>query len=178
MKKEKGFILIFTLCITALISLLVLSSMKNLMLYQRATTKREMEHRDFYQLEGIARQLIHASKTRLEPCSYHQDQANHSIMQLIEKQGCQLTIQKRIYWYLVEDLGIYPCLMIVSAKSLYSSHHFRFTVLTPATPEHKASLVQLRVLKLAKLQQCSESISYVNPGISSWRYLPNIDLES
>jgi type II secretory pathway component PulJ len=178
MNKEKGFILIFALCITTIVSLLVLSSMKNLMIYQHAATIREREHQRFYQLERITRQLIHLPKKQLRSCTQEHDKANYSIIQLVEQQGCQLSIQETNYWYLVEDLGIYPCLITVNAKSLTGSHHFRVTVLTPETEEYSASLVQVRVIETAKSQLCTGTINYVRQGISSWRYLTNIEMNA
>lgn len=169
MKQEKGFILIFTVCIITLVSLLVLSSMNNLLLYQRAASKREMMHQDFYQLERIAWRLIELSPRHFESCTY---QGEHARMrQLLEQKGCSLKIKGRIYRYLVEDLGLYPCLMIVKEQALHASRHFRFSVLASPTQGHNAALIQLRVIRLAPAQVCSESISYVNQGISSWRYL-------
>lgn len=169
MKQEKGFVLIFTICIIALVSLFVLSSMNNLLLYQRAATKREMMHQDFYQLERIARRLIDLPSRNFGACTY--DGEHTRIMQLLEQKGCSLKIKGRTYRYLVEDLGRYPCLMIVKEQALHASWHFRFSVLASPIEEHSAALIQLRVIRLAPAQICSESISYVRQGISSWRYL-------
>ncbi len=171
MKKQNGFILVFTLCLIVLISLLVLSSMNNLMLYQHAMTQHEIDHQNVYQLERITHQLIKLPKHQLKSCMYLQDLANHTIKELIKKEGCQLTTQKVPYRYLVEDLGIYPCLITVKDNLVYSTHHFRFTVLKSETEESNSILMQLRVIQSTKLKTCNASIHYIKVGISSWRYL-------
>ena len=174
MRQEKGFIFVFTLCITSLIGLLVLSCLQQLMLYQRATVKREAHHQDFYQLERLTRQIIHIPKESLISCMRKQDMANESILNLLNKQACQIKLGKKNYWYLIEDLGIFSCLMIAKDEALKSSHHFRYTVLAPATTEHSAFLIQIRVIEEATTLACYTSVNYVKAVISSWRYLGNL----
>ncbi|RUR04271.1 type II secretion system protein [Legionella sp. km772] len=178
MRKEKGFILIFTLCIMTLVSLLALSSINNLRLYQRALTNREIEQENFYQLERIVRQLITTPKTQLKACTRKEKQQNTSREYWLGQGGCQVRIKKRNYRYFIEDLGFYPCLMVVHKQMLYASHHYLFTVIAAPTSELRSSLIQLRVIRIASPQRCSEPISYVHPGISSWRYLPNVEAGS
>ena len=83
---------------------------------------------------------------------------------------------KNNYWYLVEDLGSYPCLLTVSDDEIKATHHFRFTVLTPSTPEYSSSLVQIRVIRPHAKLYCGGEINYVATGISSWRYFANVEM--
>lgn len=174
MSTQRGFLLIFTLCFVSLISLLVLSSMNQVMIFQQASAQRELVQQDFYQLERLARSLINAPKARLKSCMFAQDLANSSINSLLQGQGCRFNLKKNSYFYLIEDLGVYPCFIVINESIMYSSQHFRFTVLSAATEKHGASLMQLRVIKPIKLQSCNAPVHYVNSGISSWRYLSHV----
>jgi len=173
MKQQQGFIFIVTLYITAIMSLLLLSSMQHVLLYQRAVNKQEEERQRFYQLEHIARHLIHVPIDKLHQCIIKSNSANQVIQQVIKKQGCSFVVGMATYQYLIEDLGEYSCLVSLHQEVLKSTHHFRLTLLAPSDTEYPSSLIQIRVIKPATSLSCVHKTKYVALGISSWRYLEN-----
>lgn len=168
--KEKGYIFAFTLCIVSLISVLVLSSMQQMLLYQRAMNKQEQAHQYFYDLERIIHYLIALPEKERISCVQHQDSANEVLHQVLKKEGCALKTDKANYHYVIEDLGNYPCLMINDKTTIKATHHFRFTV-AQDKPLQPSSIMQVRVIQPVPLLQCDSEVRYVDAGISSWRYL-------
>ena len=96
------------------------------------------------------------------------------ILQVGKNPSCSFNAKEQQYHYLVEDLGSYPCLVAQHQGRLSSTHHFRFTLLAQQTQEHPALLVQIRIIKSAKLLFCANEVTHVALGISSWRYLDNM----
>lgn len=155
MNSEQGYILILTLCITALMSLLWLSNMQHLLLFQQASNRAEEQHQRFYQLEFLARSLIKMPLKKHSGCRF--DLNNY----------CEIKLQDQQYQYQVEDLGEYPCLVTQKNGKLTSTHHYRFTL------KDNRSTLEIRVMKPSTLPYCDQKIKPVIAGISSWRFLPN-----
>jgi hypothetical protein len=176
MKQQQGFILILTLCITAVMSILLLISMQHGLLFHNAANRKERSHQRFFQLEYAARKLIQATKSEVADCWYQHDLANLVIQQLIHKKGCKLTIEKMNYQYSIEDLGNYPCLITLHRGSTKATHHFRLTLLIEASEDYPSSLVQIRVIKPSKQIKCVGKKKMVSLGISSWRYFSDVEL--
>lgn len=178
MKYQQGYILILTLCITAVMSLLLLSSMQHSLLYFNAANRQENSHQRFYQLEYVARKLMrHADKNHTTHCWYQHNLANLVIQQLVQNKGCKLTIDKTNYQYIVEDLGTHPCLVTLQNHRTQATQHLRLSVLAEASEGYPASLVQLRVIKPSKPIKCVGKKKIVALGISSWRYFSDVGLE-
>ena len=177
MKPQQGYILILTLCISAVLSLLMVSSLQHVLLYHNAANRQESSHQRFFQLEYAARKLIKVTKKERDDCFYQHNLANLVIQQLINKKGCKLTINTTNYQYLVEDLGEYPCLVTVYRGNHRATHHFRVTILAESTQDKPSSLIQIRVIKHSRQIECLGKRVNVAPGISSWRYFSNVELE-
>jgi hypothetical protein len=168
----KGFAFIVTLFLIALSSLLLLASMQQLLLYQRATAQQELQHQRFYQLETLIRQLEAKIPEGIKTqCIRKQDLANHAIEQLMNHQGCTLDLDGEHYRYLVEDLGMYSCLVVEDQGSARSSLHFRISLLLESTEAHSAVSIQIRSIKPARELACEGTPHQITRGISSWRYL-------
>jgi hypothetical protein len=172
---QKGFIFFVTICIIAVMSLLILASMQHVLLYQRASNKQEEGHQRFYELEHIARHLIDAPIDTLQACRVKQNLANKALQQVKDKHRCSLTVKKNKYRYLIEDLGEYSCLVGLHKGVKKSTHHYRFTLLSQLDNNHPSLLVQIRVIRLARSFSCAKNIRYVAVGTSSWRYIEDIE---
>lgn len=153
----------------ALITLLVLTGMQYVLLFQRAVARQENQHQEFYQLEHLARQLA-VSKTE-KSCVLHQDNPNQVWAQLRAKHGCSLAIKDSHYQYLIEDLGVYPCLVVDYKKQKYTTRHLRVSLLVLRDDELASSLLQIRVVKPAGTISCTTIPRQITKGISSWRYV-------
>jgi hypothetical protein len=156
-------------------SLLLLASMQHVLLYQRASNKQEEGHQRFYELEHIARHLIDAPIDKLQACMIKQNLANKALQQVKDKGRCTITVKKNNYRYLIEDLGEYSCLIGLHKGAKKSTHHFRFTLLSLLDKNPPSLVVQIRVIRLAKSFSCTKNVKYVALGISSWRYIENIE---
>lgn len=166
-----GFIFLMTLCVILVISLLVLASMQQVLLYYKAINRQEVLHQNFYQLEHLAMQLVRSSSLHTsKDCYLQEDNANTVIKKLINK-GCSIILSQKKYLYGIEDLGEFPCLVLEQGGQKYISHHFRVTVLQDEQ-DIASSVIQLRFIKLSSSSlSCSEEEIWVKEGVSSWRYL-------
>ena len=168
---NSGFILMVTLCFISLISILLLALMQHICLYQKALSKQELQHQRFYQLEHLARRLLRSKYAQEGSSCWHmQDLANEALVQLKHSGACSLAQGKAHYRFIVEDLGIYPCIAVEQEGMFKSSHHLRLSLLIEADEEHSASALQIRLIKAADQLLCLGKRRDVDLGISSWRY--------
>lgn len=165
---SRGFIFLMTLCMLLVMSVLVLTCMQHVLLYYQAINKVEKHHREFYALENIATQLAQRDLSS-SPCIEHSDEPNKIVTRLATKAQCSITYNSIQYHYLIEDLGVFPCL-IIEAASPYSSYHRRISVLA-VNQEHNRAVVQIRFIHPVARVACSTKAQAIKPGVSSWRYL-------
>ncbi len=174
-RKNEGFILLMTLCVLIIMSALLITCLHHILLYHKALNTQEQQHQNFYQLEYIAKQLVHSSSVTVKSsCVETQDVANEVIQWLIKGQGCALTIGQEHYRYIIEDLGNFPCLILYKQQQKYVTHHLRVSLLLLANEEHGGSLLQLRFVKPATTGSCIGEEHQIKAGISSWRYLSTV----
>ncbi|MFJ1268080.1 type II secretion system protein [Legionella lytica] len=168
-RQEQGFIFLIVLLITAVISLLVVSSMQHLLLYFKASNHQEALHQRFYQLEALALQLAQ-QKSSVSSCIRHQDAANRALDILLQHQGCSFKDGELSYQYFIEDLGFFPCLVVYEQGQKHASHHQRISVLSleEGVP---VSFLQIRYLSASTMANCTGKERLIRLGISSWRYL-------
>ena len=172
----EGFIFLLTLCIILVVSLLLITSLHHILLYHKALNQQEIQHRNFYQLEHLARQLVLTSRAAMDKdCIVAKDAPNQIIQQLIHNQGCLLVIGQSKFRYMIEDLGDFPCLVVHQQQQKYASHHTRISMLMIGEDDSTTSVLQLRWIRASAFLECIGIEHSVNSGISSWRYLPTIE---
>ncbi|HAU1638323.1 TPA: hypothetical protein JBJ33_12610 [Legionella pneumophila] len=172
-KTDSGFILLMTLCITFLMSLLVLASLQQIFLQYKALNSQETFHQNFYQLEHWVMRLTRSPLLYARKDCYVQKDygANHVINELVSSKGCLLTFGRKKYRYFIEDLNEFSCLVLNKDGQKHASHHLRFTVLQ-YEEYGEPSIMQLRFIKSgSNLSSCSEEEIQVKEGVISWRYL-------
>lgn len=169
-ESNKGFILFMTLCLIFIMNLLLLICMQQIVLYYQAINRQEQSHQSFYQLEGISAQLI--GTLPFSQCMQAQDAANQVLQDLRKGQGCLGHLAEVNYRYFIEDLGVFPCLVLYQKDKKQASHHFRVSVALLDKEQQIDSLLQLRFIQTYKFESCSENEHIITTGISSWRYLP------
>ena len=165
--RQEGMVLLMTIIMVVIMTLLVLSLMQDVLLYFKVSHQVVNKHRDLYQLEAIANRI---SKAVFEPdCVFTDTNPNQIVAMLSHHDGCVFADHGRQYDYLIDDLGIYPCLHLRSNKKLYSSHHWLISVATQSAPQ---SLLQLRVAQPYRLLDCELlETREINNGGLSWRYV-------
>jgi hypothetical protein len=173
-RHDLGFILLVTLLIIIVVTLLILTSMQHILLYYKAINKQEVVHRSFYQLEKMAMEIAH-SPTLLsnQNCIVREDSANQVMHFLRQKKGCNSINGSLHYYYLIEDLGEFPCLVIERDGHKSASYHRRISVMQINDGE-PASFLQIRFISIGSVRICYNSEHIVTLGMSSWRYLPEI----
>lgn len=168
--KQQGFILLVTLIMMSVMGLLLLGAMHQLQLVLHSSRERELAHQEFYQLEHLLRKRM-SSSFKKTTCVFPQQDINWAWAELMQKKGCQLTGAAKEYYYLMEDLGDYPCLIVVDGKKKQATHHYRLAVASVSKNE-KLALLQIRFIEPAiSASQCQKGTHQVQPGISSWRYV-------
>jgi Tfp pilus assembly protein PilX len=168
MKQQFGFILIITLLTMVVLSLLTLNTMHYLLLYQKAITMNDMNHKNLYLMEHTAMQLAQTPSSELNTaCITKEDniaQATHPPKQ------CKISVGRNEFNYILEDLGDTPCFIIQKDSNKWSTHHRRVSILLTNT-ESAGALLQIRYITAIKQLPCMASIHQVHEGISSWRFL-------
>ena len=174
-KHAQGFIFLMTLICTAVISLLIVTSMQHILLYYKAINKKEALHHHFYQLEEVAMELAQtAFSADTEGCVSKKDSANQVIQQLARHEGCSLKHGTTRYQYLIEDLGEFPCLISFKKGQKRATQHRRVSVIQ-MEEEFPFSLLQLRFIALGSAAPCLETEHAIALGVSSWRYFASLD---
>ena len=149
-------------------SLLVLTCLQHVLMYQKVLQAFETEHQHFYKLEAIAMQLANSNADK--DCIEYGDAANQVMSRLKKGEGCVLKVGSLKYRYVIENLGDFPCLRVKTNLGRFSTHHIRVSVLL-LSDEGPDSLIQLRRLIPINLQPCIGEENQVNSGISSWRFI-------
>lgn len=165
MIKEKGMVLLMTITTLSILTLFILSLLQGVLLYVKANNQLSKRHQMFYQLEQVANQL---QKTIDPQCLVSGKNANELIVLLQHQRGCKKKVKHQSYVYLIEDLGIYPCIQIVSSKQKNSSHHWLFTI---AIEKPIFEVLQRRIAQAAPFESCEGTPSIISEGVISWRHL-------
>ncbi|ARG96998.1 hypothetical protein [Legionella micdadei] len=170
--KQTGIVLVTVLLFITVLSLLVLTQMQLVFLDYKSINQRNEQHQAFFQFEKDAKKLaeIITSSTQ-HACVIPAMDANAVIRVLKTKQACISTHEKQQFYYLVEDLGQFPCIQTVVDNIIYSTSHLRISMLSA---NQQAGILQLRIARLAQLAncECNEPI-LIRSRLLSWRYLSN-----
>lgn len=168
---QSGLILLMTLLLLGVVSALIVTQLEMVLLHQKAT-KQVIERQQLRQnLEQLAQQiLISSSSQRQSNCTIAAYQnPNQVIAQLKMKRACILTKDKSNYIYLIEDLGVEPCLQTMVHDVRYSAKHRRLTI---ASDGEASDYLQIVVAELTDFRPCAmqQKIRRIMPGFVSWRF--------
>ena len=160
-------VLLMTIMMMSLLTLLVLTLLQAVFLYVKVSHQVLRSHQAFHQLEAAAARL--AIKDHGAECLFTNENPNQIIALLSNHVGCSLTDGHHTYHYLIDDLGLYPCLHIGLGHQRQSSHHWLITI---ASDSAQQSILQFRIAKPSQLIACEDFKAHaINAGIISWRYL-------
>ncbi|MBL7479452.1 hypothetical protein [Legionella bononiensis] len=171
-----GFILLMTLCTISVISLLILTCIQHVFLYSRALNRQEYQHQNFYQMEDTLMQLTELQLHLIDrECIIPRKGADKVIGKLAKNEGCLVPGGDKRYRYLMEDLGDFPCVVTQKEGKLLSTRHIRITLLqSPDEYNPTPSVLQVRNIKDIPSESCHGELHQVSTGISSWRYIPDV----
>lgn len=156
-------ILITVMVFMALISLLIATLLQQVLLYAQTVNQMIERQQNFYQLEDFANRLIQAPFEM--DCIVNYMDPNQIIKLILEGQGCMHKDNKKSYLYILDDLGLFPCLQILHQGNAYASQQWLLTVAT------SADLIQVRIAKAVPTRACGGPVHLIKQGILSWRYL-------
>lgn len=183
--KQSGIIVLLTLIILTVLTMFMLHILQDFFLYSKNFNQWNKNREKIHQLEYIARQLL------LLPvqhnCIINASNANEVIKQ-VKQRGCTFvpiqntkTEQEKDeykYTYLIENLGIYPCLRKRIGKIWYSTTHLRINIIAQryhSAKEQYYSFLQLRIAQTTNLLNCdAQQITQLNATVLSWRYLSSV----
>lgn len=169
--KIRGVVLLTTLVMILVMAQLVLSLMQSNVVFLKASHQLSHGHDSFYKLESAAYRLS-ASNLLLLPvnCRIVVTPPNKIITRL-QHGGCQFIYRDRIYYYLLEDMGIYSKLPMLVDYKLFASHHWLLTMLG-GDSRHFA--LQLRVVT-PDVEVTQVLIKPITSRVVSWRVLSDDD---
>lgn len=165
---SKGFVLFTTMMMLVLLVLLVLSLMQAVLLYVKAGNQITKRHQAFYQLESMAHTLMPAHVLHDDQCVVRDQLPNEVIDRLKRHDGCDKKVGHHAYVYLIEDLGVFPCLRMQWHHQIRSSHHWRLTVMSKLPPYEA---LQLRFTTSVPMMACEGTVVEIIKGTISWRHL-------
>lgn len=167
---KTGYTLIMVLLVNLLLSLIILSGMQTLFLYGKMSNQVLISHQQFYQLESVASILVERSAEAniSSNCIVNAEESAHLRGGLfLHQRGCSIVVNRQRYHYVLMDLGLYPCLSILSRDTLYSSHHWLINVVMAGKLQQS---LQLRLALPEKKIDCMLPIQHIiNAGVISWR---------
>ena len=162
-RQQSGVVLLTTIMMIVVLTLLVLSLMQGVLLYIKGNNQIEVNHQTLYQMEAVANQLDLTN----EACVVKDKTPNQLMSMVSSQQGCRFVDGDRDYLYLLEDLGLFPCLQILRNETPQGSHHWLMT-LARTKPPHL--VLQWRVAAPAKTQVCElGAVHTIHQGVISWR---------
>lgn len=168
MKARSGFILFICLIVMALISLLVLTGMQQVLVYHKALAALSLQNTRFTKLEQTGMALLENPDPH---CLIKGMDPNDLITKLKHQQGCVIKDQDFTLYYTIEDLGLFPCLVIQQGERIKATQHFRMSLILEGDEKNEALLLQLRQIVTGGESDCTGVKHQTREGISSWRYL-------
>ena len=164
-------VLLTTIMMIVVLTMLVLTLMQAVCLYIKINHSVVNNHESLYQLETVARTLAMSQQVApFTDCLFTETNPNTIVSMLLNKKGCAIIDNNRRYSYLIDDLGVFPCLKTMFNNKINSSHHWLITV---ASASPHTQVLQLRVSKPVKDVDCELfEPREISAGIISWRYLP------
>ncbi len=164
---QSGFVLVTTMMMLAVLTLLILSVMQGGLLYIKSGNQIVMNHRLFYQMERIANRL----DLTTTHCMVQGKNPNQLIQMLLNHQGCIHADGSHRFAYVIEDLGLFPCLQVMVDEAGQGSHHWLVTIVALEPPQ---MVLQMRIAKPEATLICSLlPVNQISSGIVSWRKLGN-----
>ena len=158
-------VLLTTIVMIVVLTMLVLTLMQAIFLYIKVNHQVVRKHDALYALETVAYSLMISEKNK--ECLVHIEDPNQVIEQLSHQLGCVIHDNGREYHYLIDDLGVFPCLQIQLDEKIYSSQQWLISV---ASSPPQQEIMQLRIAKPVMAIACDQGDALqINRGLMSWR---------
>ena len=168
MKLQQGMVLVTSLIICLLLSILIFSSMGDISLENKLMSSFINKKNLFYRVEKKSQDIIYNFKNHQKCISDEQDINYYFDLKLPFK--CMEEKNNINLSYVIEDLGVFPCLKIKVHQQLFSSHLYRIN-LKSNLEKQQVSLQIVFAEQNEDTQNSCESllINTINLGKLSWR---------
>lgn len=162
--RQRGIVLLTTMMILVIVTLLILSLMQGVFLYIKSSHQIMRHHEVFRQMEIMATTRNLRSNAA---CVVQDKNPNQLVDMLSANQGCIIGEGPHQYRYIVDDLGLYPCLQLVVDEVVQGSHHWLVTLASMKPPK---LVLQLRMVEPAEASKCELGMArQIHSGVISWR---------
>ncbi|CDZ77103.1 hypothetical protein BN59_01385 [Legionella massiliensis] len=159
--------LVTTLMMIVVSSLLVLSQMRLFLLDYKVLSLLKEKQQSLRALEAVVAKL--AAQATPGECILKEQAPNLIVDLLKNKRGCIFIHEEHSYYYLIEDLGVFPCLQIQRDNLNYSTHHLQISL---GALSQRSTILQIRFAKLAEFVHCeNQKPGKSRLGLLSWRVL-------
>lgn len=165
MRTQHGMVLISTLLVLWILTLLLLGCLQDLVLQGHLLQSFKDQDVTLARLESIADQQIQRWRAMDNQACWVHDLSANDVLQRVSVEGCR--VQQARYW--VDDLGLFPCILVKKHGVLLSTRQAIITVVTQTIPPH---WLQIRVAMASTLNTCLHYDSFLrSEGIMSWRWV-------
>lgn len=159
------------------LSLMLLQHSKICIFHRQILDIQWQQSEAFAALEMLAAKLIFKEKNNeiSSDCVTIEQNLLSILHTLRSKKTCMLSFDKKTYYYLIEDLGTYPCLEVQSERTHWNTVHYRLNILSLA---RFPQFLQLRFAKRGSHSSCKQETQSIREGILTWNYLAGEELSS
>ena len=158
----RGFVLLSTTFLIAIIALIVLTLASSLNLDSKTLNQLALRQKRLAEIEENAHAIIaEVSSEQLVDC--YTDKGRESInYEFVKKNGCSFVNHK----FLLKNLGEFVCVVINNSQSLLATQHYNLYLINQELNNH---LLQVHFVTAGKRSECLQAQQrLVTPGIISW----------
>lgn len=170
-QSQVGMVLFHTLLVVTLITILILSQITWINLLWQSLHQSRIRHQTFYQLEQMAKKLLHYDMNKLPLHCIIDEMGLDEIQRgLKEGRGCVLHEKQQEYRYFYESLGNFPCLQTIREGQNFGTKHWRLNLMAMG---EKFIFLQIRIAVISEeATPCmQEKVTNMNTGIISWQVI-------
>ncbi|MBA4696526.1 MAG: hypothetical protein H2069_03925 [Legionella sp.] len=164
--RQEGVILISSLLILTVLASLLLTNMQSSLLSRRALNQWMHKTHTLAAIEGKA---IHILSTPIKKGCFTEALSPNAIMTVLQqKQACALISGNETYYYIFENIGLFPCITLPCGTKTCGTFHRRLSVFNPKND----AFLQIRLAEPVAHSSCEAQVHRPIKGrVLNWRYL-------
>lgn len=158
----KGFVLLSTTFIIAIISLIVLTLANSLNIDLKIINQLTMRQKRLGELEDTAQEIIAKVSSKEYTDCYSDTPREFIDYSHVNKNGCRYVNGR----FILEYLGEFTCVVVNAGQSSLATKHYNLYLINQYLSNH---LLQVRFAIAGELTSCLQiQQRLINPGIISW----------
>jgi hypothetical protein len=164
--RESGMLLLTAWILLGLLSLAIISQFTTIILQQKTVNKLLLKQKISNSLESLALDLIKLNHAQWKSNCMVSSHINPNQILHDLPSGCIINKNASHYKLIIENLGIMPCVVILSHDIAYDTQHWRLTL--GLLKNHLWQYVQIRFASIANRTLC-DHMHIIKSNIISWR---------